>query len=499
MKKDILINLIITMGISLTSFIVNKYFAIYLGKEYLGLMKLFTQMLNYLNLVEMGLASAASYALYKPLLKKDYNQVSIIINTISSLYNKIFLFILIIGLGLNPIIPFFIKSGITNKMIYLYWSLYVFSTATSYFNLKYSLLFSADQRYGVVRLIQGISLIVCQILQIVILVKYTSFIIFIVLLIISNIVQFILYKYYYNKNYFFILNTQKKDNSITINLKKLFWHKLSGAIVHNTDYIIISTFVSLEIVGVYSSYTMITGIIITILNIVFNVLNPRIGKLIASHNFEIIFSYFKKLNILFVDISLFFSLTTYFLIDDFIKLWLGNDFVLPNITVILVLINLFLYLSNIMIYIFKQGSGYFDDVHLPLFESGINFIVSIILVQFLSLNGVIIGTICSNFIVISIFRPIYVFKYCFKQDIKEYLKIYSKYLIIIIISTLSCYYIISFIKFSIVISWIDWIYKGIIISILIAMIIGIVSLFDKEFQKIVKYFMKIIKTKLKIE
>ena len=121
----------------------------------LGLMKLFTQLLAYLNLAEIGLASASTYALYKPLAEKNYKQISIVINTITSLYNKIFLFILMVGLFLNPIIPFFIKDKIIDKNIYLYWSLYVISTALSYSFVKYSVLFTADQKFGFVRLVQG--------------------------------------------------------------------------------------------------------------------------------------------------------------------------------------------------------------------------------------------------------------------------------------------------------------------------------------------------------
>ena len=93
-SKEIFLNFIITFSISIFSFFINKYFIFYLGIESLGLMKLFTQLLAYLNLAEIGLASASTYALYKPLAEKNYKQISIVINTITLLYNKIFLFLL---------------------------------------------------------------------------------------------------------------------------------------------------------------------------------------------------------------------------------------------------------------------------------------------------------------------------------------------------------------------------------------------------------------------
>lgn len=197
MKKDVMVNFIMTVGISITLFFVNRYFAIYLGAQSLGLMKLFTQLMAYLNLAEIGLAAASSYAFYKPLVEKDYKQVSIVFNTITSLYNKIFLFILVVGLALSPTIPFFIKDSVVDMTIYLYWGLYVFATATNYLFVKYAILFTADQKYYYVRVVEGGARILCQLLQIYVIIKYQSFLGFILLLSFSNLVQFVLYVYYY--------------------------------------------------------------------------------------------------------------------------------------------------------------------------------------------------------------------------------------------------------------------------------------------------------------
>ena len=482
MKKEIFLNLIITIGISITLFLVNRYFAFYLGMKNLGLMKLFTQLLAYLNLAEIGLASASTYALYKPLAEKNYNQISIVINTITSLYNKIFLFILLVGLLLNPIIPFFIKDKIIDKNIYFYWSLYVISTALSYSFVKYSVLFTADQKFGFVRLIQGGSRIFCQTLQILVIIKLQSFLIFILLLILDNIIQYIFYKIYYKKYYSYIFKTEIKDKSIIKNLKNLFWHKIAGLIVFNTDLILISKFISLEIVGIYASCQMIIQMIMTIINIVLNVLRPKIGKFIAENNKEKVFNYWKNLNILFLGVSIIFSFCTYKLTNSFIILWLGEKFILPKLTVFLIMINLFIQCFRGVMEIFKDGSGFFDDIQLPISEAVINFVLSIILVRYIGLNGIVIGTIVSNILIIYIARPIIVFKRCFDKDIKDYIKIYGNYLILIIISILSCNFILKFISLKVVNSWFDWIINGIIVGSITFVIIFIIFLSNKDFR-----------------
>ena len=483
MKKDIMINLIITVGISLTLFLVNKYFALYLGIQSLGLMKLFSQMLAYLNLAEMGLASASAYAFYKPLADKNYEKISIVLNTVKSLYDKIFIFIMIFGLALNPFIPFFIKDYIADKRIYLYWTLYVMSTALSYTFVKYSVLFTADQKFFFVRIVEGGSRICCQLLQIFVIVRFKSFLFFIILLILNNFIQYIFYRIHYQKYYYkYIIKTEKKDRSITTNLKNLFWHKLAGLVVFNTDLILISKFISLEIVGVYASYQMIIQMIITVLNILLNVLKPRVGKFIAKNEREDIFIFWKKLNILFLGIAIIFTICTYKLINPFIRLWLGKSFILSKETVLLILINLFVQSFRGITDIFKDGSGFFDDIHLPIAEAIINFIVSLILAHYIGLNGIIIGTICSNILIICIAKPILVFKRCFDKTLKEYVRVYGNYLFLTISSLFILNIIINFLKLDIKISWLNWIGNACIIGIISLVGTFIIFLTNKDFR-----------------
>ena len=227
---------------------------------------------------------------------------------------------------------------------------------------------------------------------------------------------------------------------------------------------------------------MIIQMIMTIINIVLNVLRPKIGKFIAENNKEKIFSYWKNLNILFLGVSIIFSFCTYKLINSFITLWLGEKFILSELTVFLIMINLFIQCFRGVMEIFKDGSGFFDDIQLPILEAVVNFILSVVLVQYIGLNGVIIGTIASNILIICIARPILVFKRCFDRDIKDYIKIYGNYLILIIVSLLSCNFILKFIPLKNVNSWFDWIINGVIVGCITFIIIFVVFLSNKDFR-----------------
>lgn len=482
MKKEILLNFIFTILINLLGFVQNRYFAQYMGIETLGMMKLFSQLLAYLNIIEMGLGSASTFALYRPLAEKNYQQISIIINTIENIYNKIGILLFGLGTLCIPIIPFFMEVSEFSSKIYFYWILYVLNTVSTYLFIKYIILFTANQEFLFVRTVQSISIISFKILQIFCIIKFHSFFVYILLLILDNLIQWLFLKKHYKKKYSYIIKTKEKYEGIKNDIRNLFWHKIGGLIVFNTDLILISKFTDLKIVGIYASYQMILQVLSTIVNIIQNVLSPKIGKYIAKHNKKEIYNYFKHYDLLFCFISIIFTCNTFILIDSFVELWLGNQFILSEFTLKLICFNLFVNLFRWNLESFKSGAGFFDDVKSPILESIINLVVSIILGLKMGLDGVIIGTIISNIIVILIYKPILVFKRCFDKNIKDYIKIYGIYLILIVISLLSCNFILNFIPLKNISSWFDWIVQGIIVGSITFVITFIIFLSNKDFR-----------------
>lgn len=473
---------------SLIGFIQNKYLIMHLGMEMLGILKLFKQLFQYLSIVEMGIGSASAYALYKPLAEKNINDISIIVSTIKSIYNKIAAILFGLGLICAPFLPFFMKMNNFNKNIYLYWILFLINVISTYLYIKYVILFTANQEFIKVKFIQSSSKIFYQILQIIFLIKVSSLYVYILLLLLDNLTQYILFKIYYKKKYSYIYGTKKRYYEIKKDIKNLFWHKIGGLIVFNTDLILISKLVSIEVVGIYASYLMVFQILTTAMNILYSVLNPKIGKYIAQHDKEKIFVSFKNLNILFIFLGMILIFPTLLLINDFVGLWIGKKYILGKYTIILLCINYYINLVRWILEAYKNGAGFFDDIQAPILESVINLVFSIILGIKYGLNGIIMGTIISNVTVILIYKPILVFKRCFNKDIKEYIKVYGDYLILLVIS-LFCLNIASkpFIRENIN-SWLDWIIYATTISVITGVVLFIVFLLNKEFRNIIKVY-----------
>src|SRR5690606_417259 len=59
-------------------------------------------------------------------------------------------------------------------------------------------------------------------------------------------------------------------SSIFKNVYGLSLYKISGTVLNSTDNIIISSFISIAAVGLYSNYLIITGTITTVLNLFFS-------------------------------------------------------------------------------------------------------------------------------------------------------------------------------------------------------------------------------------
>ena len=156
----------------------------------------------------------------------------------------------------------------------------------------------------------------------------------------------------------------------------------------------------------------------------------------------------------------------YILINSFVILWLDEVVLLNNFTIKLICFNLWVNLFRIILDKFKESSGFFDDVKSPILESIINLIVSIILGLKMGLDGVIIGTITSNIVVILIYKPILVFERCFDKDWKEYVKVYGNYFVLVSISLSSLNFITKLFIQENINSWIEWIIYSIKISII---------------------------------
>lgn len=162
-------------------FIIQTIFIKTLGAEYLGVNGLFTNVLQMLSLAELGIGSAITYNLYKPLANNNEKEIKAYMNFYKKAYNFIGLFILIIGLCITPFLKFFIKNQSQVDNLNLIYLLFLLNTVLSYFFAYKRSIIIADQKSFLDSQNLLIKTIIQTILQVLILIFTKNYILFLVI------------------------------------------------------------------------------------------------------------------------------------------------------------------------------------------------------------------------------------------------------------------------------------------------------------------------------
>ena len=91
-------------------FVSRRVFVLLLGKEYLGLNGLFTDILSMLSLAELGFGVSITYSLYGPVAREDRELIKSLIRLYRRIYQGVSLVVLAVGVSLTPFLPFFVPA-----------------------------------------------------------------------------------------------------------------------------------------------------------------------------------------------------------------------------------------------------------------------------------------------------------------------------------------------------------------------------------------------------
>ena len=441
-----------------------------MGIEYLGLNGLFTNIISMLGIVELGIGSAIIYNLYKPIAINDVETIKSLMNFYKKSYNIIGIVVLTIGLIIIPFLPLIIEDVTVKINVPLIYILFLLDIVFSYFlSYKRSILYASQKNY-LINLIHIGYTILLNIGQLLMLFYTKNYYLYLIVKIIVRIIENLIITYIVNKEYSYLKEDAKKldptiEKDIIKKVKALFFHKIGGFVVLGTDNMIISKFLGLVSVGLYSNYYMIINAVQTLFSQALVALTPSVGNLLVKENKNKTFEVFKKIRFMNFWIATFTSVCILNMMQQFITIWIGEEYLLDDIVLIVLVFNLFQKLMRSTYQTFKEAAGiYYEDRFVPLLESLINIIVSIIGVKLIGLAGVFIGTIISGFVLWFYSYPKYVYKKLFDRRIIDYLKETISYILLFVI--------IAFITFkisSLVI--IDNTFIKLLINTLICMII----------------------------
>ncbi|MGL5822887.1 MAG: O-unit flippase, partial [Sarcina sp.] len=173
-KKSFL-NASIGVGLYIVSFfpvfLGRKIFLDQMGAELLGLTSLYTNILSYLSIVELGIGAAIIYSLYEPFANKDNIKVKMYLDYYKKFYFKVGIIVSALGIIIVNFIPFLVKNNISIDIIKRGFILFLINTVVGYFfTYKHCLLNVAQESYKI-SIYMTLSKLLINIFQIIIVLK----------------------------------------------------------------------------------------------------------------------------------------------------------------------------------------------------------------------------------------------------------------------------------------------------------------------------------------
>lgn len=278
--------------ISIISFVTRTIFIYKLGAENLGLTGLFTSILSILSLAELGVGTAIVYFLYLPLAQKDNETVKALMNYYRRFYHRVAFFIFFIGIILAPFLQFLILENINIWYLRAIFLMYIFDTAMSYLcSYKRSILL-ADQKNYIDTYYTLIFSLLKNIFQIVLLLTGCGFVVYLLIQLISNIAANLYISARVDKLYPYLQTDKnlKVDPYMQKDIHKkvmgLLSSKIGTVIVSGTDNILIAGFAGIQLVGIYSNFSMIVNTISGILGQITKPITASVGNLNTEEETE---------------------------------------------------------------------------------------------------------------------------------------------------------------------------------------------------------------------
>lgn len=420
-------------------FVYRTIFLFFLNSSYLGINGLFSNILQLLSFAELGITSAISFRLYEPISRNDVNKVGQLMGFIKNVYHVVAFVIFIVGMMIYPFINYFVKdtseipADVNLHFIYI---LFLFQTISSYMFVYKQTLVVSDQRQYMISLLNSLINLIRYVFQIIILAIYKDFTLTLIIGIVTSLFFNFIVSIWITCCYKDVFAVKEKlskteRHKIFNDTKATLCHKIGYTVLNSTDNIVLSRFVGLVSVGIYSNYSLVITSLNSLLSQLLGNFTASLGNAHVELPKEKRYGVFRRLFFLNLWIASVCTICLYNLLNDFIVIWLGKDMLLDELVVIVLCFQFFFETSRYIQISYISACGLFvKDKIRPLIEAVINLLFSILLVLKLGIAGVFLGTIISHLATVFWREPYLLFRYEFKKSSLEYWKYYVEFFFI---------------------------------------------------------------------
>lgn len=462
-----LVNQVLTI---LLGFINRSVFIWTLGVSYLGISGLFSDILMMLSLADLGFGVALTYSMYKPLAEHDYDRLAALTGLYRRVYRVIALVVTVIGIALVPFLKYLINLRHPIPHITLYYLMFLANTVASYLVVYKTSILTADQKDYLLKKYQSIFSIGQAICTTTFLWLTRNYFIYLLIQVIFTYAQNFYASWVAERQYPFIKRQVTMPlgevKEIFRNLYSVFIYKVSGVLLNATDNTIISVMIGTGMVGYYSNYSLITTQLTALINTIFYSLTASLGNLVIKERAKRRYQVFKAIQSVSDVFSSICTACLFLLAQDLIRVWLGQHFLLNNLTLLAIVVNFYLGIILLPIWVYREATGLYQQTkYVMVVTAIINLVLSIWLAKTLGVAGVLFASAIARLATYFWYEPVLLFKKYFGTSSCSYFTSILKNILVTVLVVCVCH--VLFVHF-VVSGWLSLFIK--------AFGIGIVSL-----------------------
>jgi len=395
------------------------------GSELYGATTSIAEFLGYISLLEGGIGGVARSALYKPLAEHDSERISQVIASVNRFFKKLS----VIFAGYTLIIACtykYIASEYAFDFVFIFCLVLVISMSTFaeyFFGITNFLLVQADQRGYVVRTLQSLAMVCNTILTCILIYFHCNILTVKISYCLVHIVRIIVLNLYVKKHY------RIKQVPVQKDFLKQKWDCLGQHIAYflhsKTDIFVLTVFVNLREVAVYSIYNYIMTSLVTLSGSFITGAEPVFGNMLAKNEKDNLMRFFDLMEFMIHTVVIVFFSTAAIMILPFIRLYTAGisdaEYYRPTVA--------YLLLFAEGIYCLRQpyhqitiAAGEFKATKNAAFtEAGLNIALSCIWVRKYGISGVAAATLIAM-TYRTIFYIYYLTNNILNRQLKNFLK-----------------------------------------------------------------------------
>lgn len=396
--KNIFSSLGMQIIILICGFILPKAILRVFGSEINGLIASVTRFLSYITMLDAGIGIGTMSALYEPISKNDIVKVSSIVRTTEIFFRNISKIFLVYVIFLSILYP----KLVNNSFSYIFTFSLILIISISifvqyYFGTSYSLFLDARQEGYISNYLQCATIVLNTILScLLIKLGFGIHIVRLSTTLVYIIRPIFLFRYVRRKR---LIVKASPDKRFIGQRWDVFGHHIAYFIHQNTDVAVITLLLNLTQVSVYSVYYLVVTGIRNLALTVTNGMHSGIGDIIARKENNTLLNVLQEYETLISIVSISLFTTTLKLFVPFILIYTSGitdvSYERYDIAFFMVISEFIYCIRSPYIAIISSAGNFRQTRTASFIEAGINIILSILLVKFLNIAGILIATIVS--------------------------------------------------------------------------------------------------------